>query len=545
MYLKTMLFAVFSLLFFVNGRAQTLVHNKPVKLIETPKVEIDEDASGIIYLPMEFNNEHIKSRLNKCNIDDITSISLVYTKYKLNDMFNQAALNKRRLNSLYAAFPNLKTNKEIQWYWVRQTECESPEECEGFFHGFIIKYQTKEEKTRTMVSLKVSEYYTSLYGGGSPSTKTLDSLIATKTTGLIRKCDTVSQTIRLRKFRGGNTLNRSHRSKKKVLLRWNRFFNGDTIKEFQFVLSEKGKMEFKRPLNQNESAILKELLNQYTFYNYSKGRKKINTMFTIKTVFFKGRYSDFIILSNPMDAEYNILNNERIVETKKILSCHYYDSSLMLFSGMTFNIENTVTEVFDRNEHWKNCLIATDVTGSMGPYIGQFLAWHALSAKVSPQHKDFVFFNDGNNMADGLKVAGKVGGVYYIQSNEHEKVKKTLTLAQNAGGGGDGPENNIEAVIDGLKSNPDLKEVIMIADNWATPRDLKLLKKVTVPIHVILCGTYGSINTEYINMAYANGGTIHTIEDDLTELAKLAEGQVVVLLGKKYKLQSGKFLLTE
>jgi hypothetical protein len=59
----------------------------------------------------------------------------------------------------------------------------------------------------------------------------------------------------------------------------------------------------------------------------------------------------------------------------------------------------------------------------------------------------------------------------------------------------DGPENNIEAILHGIKQNHRIKSVILIADNNATPRDLELLNKVRGPTRVILCGSSNGIST--------------------------------------------------
>ena len=110
------------------------------------------------------------------------------------------------------------------------------------------------------------------------------------------------------------------------------------------------------------------------------------------------------------------------------------------------------------------------------------------------------------------------------------------------GGGGDLPENNIEAVIEGLKKNPNIKEVIMIADNYATPRDLELLKMVKVPIHLILCGAQKQINPAYLKMLRDNKGSLHTMDQDLYDFSKLNEGQSIKIDGHTYRVSGGHFI---
>ncbi len=145
-------------------------------------------------------------------------------------------------------------------------------------------------------------------------------------------------------------------------------------------------------------------------------------------------------------------------------------------------------------------------------------------------------------MRDDLKRTGKVGGTYYVKTDDIAVLNKKLKKAQQRGGGGDGPENNVEAVLYGLSKNPAITEVIMIADNWATPRDLELLRRVRKPIHVIVCGSSIRVNPEYLNLARSTGGSVHTMEEDLTNLARLHEGQSITISGVKYKIKSGKFV---
>lgn len=81
----------------------------------------------------------------------------------------------------------------------------------------------------------------------------------------------------------------------------------------------------------------------------------------------------------------------------------------------------------------------------------------------------------------------------------------------------------------------------MIADNYATPRDMKLMKSVSKPVKVILCGTRNGINTAYLDFVRANRGSLHTMDADLYELAKMNEGQTVTIGGIEYKLSGGVF----
>ena len=84
----------------------------------------------------------------------------------------------------------------------------------------------------------------------------------------------------------------------------------------------------------------------------------------------------------------------------------------------------------------------------------------------------------------------------------------------------------------------------MIADNWEDPCDmhlLKYLKEKKIPVRIIVCGVEDSFNTKYLEIAHATGGTIHTMEDDLTNLASIGDGTTFKIGKMKYKMAKGKF----
>jgi hypothetical protein len=204
--------------------------------------------------------------------------------------------------------------------------------------------------------------------------------------------------------------------------------------------------------------------------------------------------------------------------------------------------DSIVTNVLNRN-NWKDMLVITDVTGSMSPYTAQWMTWLKLNFKKRPT-KMHVFFNDGNWTYDRDKVAGKTGGIYTVEANTEADIYNTAFETMRNGGGSDMPENNIEATLRGIEQCSDCGDVVMIADNWATPRDLAFLNQVKRPVKVIVCGSWGGINTKYLDLARATGGSVHTMEEDLTNLAKLSEGETINIGTQKFIIKNGKFTPT-
>lgn len=218
-----------------------------------------------------------------------------------------------------------------------------------------------------------------------------------------------------------------------------------------------------------------------------------------------------------------------------------YSGSDTMTKSYVYQPDSTVFKIFDRNKKWSNMLIAADLTGSMYPYTAQLLAWLQLNSKTK-KAKNFVFFNDGNATPDRKKIIGLTGGIYLSKTNDFQEVKKLAQKTMYAGGGGDAPENNVEALLRGIKANPNCKDIIMIADNWAPIKDIQLAEKITKPVKIILCGVWTGINTDYLNLARITGGSIHTIEEDLTDLALLNEGESIELFGVSYTISEGKFI---
>jgi len=210
--------------------------------------------------------------------------------------------------------------------------------------------------------------------------------------------------------------------------------------------------------------------------------------------------------------------------------------------GKTSFADNVVLKVLERNSHWKDKLIVCDLTGSMSPYAGQLELWYSLNF-AKEQNLQFVFFNDGDEMPDGLKKIGETGGIYYSPSKGPDSLAYKMAYVQSAGSGGDGPENNMEALIKGTKAAKPYKELVMIADNNAPVKDIALLESFKVPVRIILCGVGDEIEADYLRIAWKTKGSVHTMEEDLFTLGKLLDGQDIKINNKTYRLMKGKFVL--
>jgi hypothetical protein len=204
-------------------------------------------------------------------------------------------------------------------------------------------------------------------------------------------------------------------------------------------------------------------------------------------------------------------------------------------------INNIVYNVFKRNSQWKKTLIVADLTGSMYPFAQQISTWLKLHFTRDTLRQSFVFFNDGDRKKDAMKKIGVTGGVYFCTATNVDQLLASMNLTIRNGQGGDAPENVIEAILYGLRKTRNVENIILIADNWAKVRDINLLPKVKVPVRVLLCGvTEGmEIHPDYLNIAYKTKGSIHTIEQDITDLMQQGPGKKFTINGVDYIIKSG------
>jgi hypothetical protein len=169
------------------------------------------------------------------------------------------------------------------------------------------------------------------------------------------------------------------------------------------------------------------------------------------------------------------------------------------------------------------------------------MVWYKLNS-LSNRTNFFTFFNDGDAKPEKKKKIGNIGGIYNINAGNYEAVAMTIEQAMRAGNGGDAPENNCEALIEAIQKSPSSKEYVMIADNFANIKDIELIKSINKPVHIIICGTGGfMVNTDYLDLARATNGSIHSLEQDLENLLKINEGQVIKFDGVNYILKNGRF----
>lgn len=201
--------------------------------------------------------------------------------------------------------------------------------------------------------------------------------------------------------------------------------------------------------------------------------------------------------------------------------------------------DSTLFRVFNRNDQWKKVLLIVDMTGSMFPYIGQLLVWYKMNYE-SEKITFYVLFNDGDNLSDQQKVIGRTGGIYGFEAKDYKKFKKDIESTRKKGEGGDDPENDLEAILTATTLTRNYSDIVLLADD-SDIRDMKLLKRIRKPIHIILCGTKRGINQQYLQLAHHTKGSIHTFYNDV-DMKTLKDGDEFELDNDVFTFRNGNFI---
>ncbi len=455
----------------------------------------DTSAFGIYELAIRFNygSPRILNPEAYKAIESYGKISVeyIYSKFT-HSQPNQKVLDRERFASLQKLAPGLFKDTGIRWDITVQTEANTPESARALFHGFVIRYQppvTEERKEEIKLELdavvdcakKRPPADAAKYPGGPDALKTwLESNIKFPKDELKTKGSSKS-----------------------------------AIVEFQ-IDNDSGKpinIRVSKGASPKHNEQIKTIMGNLS--GWEKGNTRIE--FSLLLQFSVGDDGKAHIESHP-------LRGYNPKDCKGLKS------------------DSLVMKVMDRNKDWKKMLVVEDVTGSMMPYIADLLLWNALKGNLQ-NTSHFVFFNDGDSKDTDDKVIGSTGGLYHAKPKNIDVLEETMISAIAAGDGDDTPENDIEAVLAGIKACPECEEVILISDNNATPRDLELVTQITKPVHVILCGVRYAPNPAHLYIAWKTKGSLHTIKEDITKLAAMEEGETITIMGRTYKILDGKFVI--
>ncbi len=469
----------------------------PKEILAQPVEEIpffDTSGFGSFELAIRFNygSPRILNPKDYKAIESYGKISVeyIYSKFT-HSQPNQKALDRERFAALQKLAPDLFKDPGIRWDITVQTEANTPESARTLFHGFVIRYQppvTEERKEEIKTELdavvdcakKRPPADAAKYPGGPDALKTwLEANVKFPKDEL--------------KAKG---------SSKSALVEFQ--IDNDSGKPTNIRVSKGASDKH----NEHIKAVMGNLSG------WAKGNALVE--FSLLLQFTMGEDGKASVESHP-------LRGYNPNDCKGLKS------------------DSLVMKVMERNKDWKKMLVVEDVTGSMMPYIADLLLWNALKGNLQ-NTSHFVFFNDGDSKTTYDKVIGSTGGIYHAKPKNIEVLEETMISAIAAGDGDDTPENDIEAILAGIKACPECEEVILISDNNATPRDIELVPQITKPVRVILCGVKYYPNPAHLYIAWKTKGSLHTIKEDITKLKEMKEGETITIMGRSYKILNGKFV---
>jgi hypothetical protein len=495
----------------------------------------------VLELPATFSGADVQAlHLNERHI---VRIDLVYTAFRLNPSFNQRQLNLSRIRNLASVVPGLLHDESVTWTLVEQTGCNSPTACQPFFHGFVVY---------------VAKHYTA-----ATSRAEVDSL---------------TRKLRLLEKKHPKTAKKAPGKKVACNLPFSRFTIRDMARNFRraYDCPQRTPQVVKFQLTVDASGKTQTVQVQPTAKPLCTEtlEKALRESVVFTSGFpINGRQFPFIVkgaVRLPM-GPFQVLGHPDLAITnfslpdsaarlyrvflKKKGKHDYCEARITKAGELLAAVDtvpaelalppdaNVVTRVMQRHPEWGKEVVVTDATGSMFPYTYDLLAWLQLSALEDK--KTFVFFNDGDDQPDKDKHIGKTGGLHQVKTDSYEAIKNKLIETMKAGGGGDAPENDAEALLYAQQLTSESTDLILIADNYTFPRDAKLLKNTTAHIRIILCGVHDYINPKYLALARKHGFSLHTIEADLMDLSKLLEGETITIQGQQYQVTKDGFRLVQ
>jgi hypothetical protein len=548
------------LAFLIKGQKKSIaeIDFLPTDTIDRPyTVTVNQPY---IFIASSFGSDRILQGTKLDSISDflIKEIVLVYSRYHKSENFSQSKLNDARWNNLLKDYPQLFQNGTTRYKNICQDGLTSDTVAKKLTHGFYIYFENRADPVKR--ETEISEISKMVQAMGIDTAETSETESApVETEEIIPLSELRKKHSKFKKpmrtidpkacrqpfyMTGMNDLDnffkehitltpRQKRHPKKldaeVLLRLD--FNGFIksahvltankllIEQIRKALSE---MNVWNPAVKNGITIKSDV--KFLLHCTPEGKMGLKGTYIVSRNLAK--------CGTASDEELFDFSKKEVKERMIPTVFEVPDNSIL-------------RQVIERHPALDSLMLVVDLTGSMGPYIAQVLDLMAeLVIKDNPHVSCISLFNDGDSKPDRNKQVGKTEGIIILNEDiTLEKLAKAIIKSMKRGTGGDCMENNIEAVLKGIDKCRDCRDIVMIADNLATPRDGSLINSIDRPIHWILCGVNGEINVHYLDLVRANKGVLHTNKSDVLNLHLMKDNEMIMIDGFTYQLSRGKFKL--
>lgn len=528
MQVRLLLFCLLPFCVIAQKNSEKIARVLKTKPREIEKLEIKKRVNQL-FLETNFNNANFKNpgELVQAKGKLILKIELAYTTYHKSENFDQHALNRKRMETLFQTAPNCANQAAVEWVLWAQTGCTSPEMGQEFFHGFIITYRDEQDSTLTNIEVDFLRKVKS----GDLKSFAYDTYLK-KEKAKVEANEERDPVIVLPKFAQGERARIDYFSK------YLNYPSGATAARVpvQFFLDKEGKISKVVFVYPSSPKIykdeIKEFLDNMPPWIPGTIDGKPTECMVQFTVDFMERGS---VVPSPLE----IYATDVPPKVKSKLPEFNYKELKPLPTS------NQVSKALEKVD-WKNAVMVCDVTGSMAPYtaeVVEFLKQKFTAKTDQPAH--YVFFNDqyacsrkGKDKPLDITKSGIYGFTVHTLDS---LVEAMVYVMERSGNNCDIEENDLEACIYTQKTYPDCGKIILVADNFATPKDMKLLPQVTVPVHVVVCG--GTIvNEAYLTIAHRTKGTV-TFRGRLYDQVHTCEEKGTIQIERiSYMLLNGVFV---
>jgi hypothetical protein len=483
----------------------------------------------------------------------ITDIVLVYSKYKYSDNFSQSKLNRARWENLLKKYPSLFQSGTTKYGDICQAGFQSDSSARELSHGFFIYFENRADPVERQEEIeKISKMLEKMgvdtsSSGPEEAEKPGEAIVPVSGTfGMAKPAKPLKakdpKACRQPYYKNGmpdlqaffrTSIGLSNKQKRNP---------EDVTAEVNLRLDFRGQIKSAHVMSKDQQFItqIREALARMSLWHPA----------VINGVAVKTNVK-LLLYATPKGL---VQVKGGLILVRTLQKCPLTpDEQLFDFgeekkpvgplSPFVSNDNTIVKQVSARTKGEDSVLLVVDLTASMGPYIAQVLdLMQDMVYKNDKRILSIALFNDGNGKNDLHKKIGSTGGIIVLQGDiTMDVLGDAVMKTMRRGNGGDCMENNIEAVLQGLDVCKSCRTVMLVCDNFATPRDGSLLSQVGRPIHWILCGAYEGINVNYLDLIRANKGILHTMRSQVDNLAKLGNDEVITIDGYKYQLHEGKF----
>ncbi|MCU0354770.1 MAG: hypothetical protein MUD08_13690 [Cytophagales bacterium] len=213
-----------------------------------------------------------------------------------------------------------------------------------------------------------------------------------------------------------------------------------------------------------------------------------------------------------------------------------------------FGPDSTTSRALERNKNrWRNVVIVCDFTSSMYPHATELFAWLEQNRR-NRYIKGAVFFTDCDSTGRETHRGGNPGQLYTVRNwRETDILPIFIAASRNTLGNIGLAENDLEAVLHAQRQFPEAESFVLIADNSSPVKDMHLLAQIKKPVRVMLCGANKydlktAIQPDYLKIAAATHGSLHTLTTDLPDVTKIKRGTKIRFGEHTYRYRRGRFV---